>query len=54
MSAGIYGWPAASAARIALTTVRKTASGLDEVRFVLFSEDMLATFAAVLDSLEPT
>jgi O-acetyl-ADP-ribose deacetylase (regulator of RNase III) len=54
VSAGIYGWPAASAARIALTTVRQTPSGLDEVRFVLFSEDMLATFAAVLDSLEPT
>jgi O-acetyl-ADP-ribose deacetylase len=51
VSAGIYGWPAESAARIALTTVRQTASVLEEARFVLFTEEMLATFAAVLDSL---
>ena len=54
VSAGIYGWPAESAARIALTTVRQTPSRLEEARFVLFTEDMLATFAAVLDSLEPS
>ena len=51
VSAGIYGWPAESAARIALTTVTRTPSGLEEARFVLFTEDMLATFRAVLDSL---
>ncbi len=51
VSAGIYGWPAESAARIALTTVSRTPSGLEEARFVLFTEDMLATFGAVLDSL---
>jgi O-acetyl-ADP-ribose deacetylase (regulator of RNase III) len=53
VSAGIYGWPADSAARIALTTVRQTPSELEEARFVLFTEDMLATFRAVLGSLEP-
>ncbi len=53
VSAGIYGWPAESAARIALATVTRTPSGLEEARFVLFSEDMLATFRAVLDSLGP-
>jgi O-acetyl-ADP-ribose deacetylase len=51
VSAGIYGWPADSAARIALTTVTRTPSGLEEARFVLFSEDMLAIFRAALDSL---
>jgi O-acetyl-ADP-ribose deacetylase len=51
VSAGIYGWPAESAARIALTAVTRTPSGLAEARFVLFTEDMLATFRAVLDSL---
>ena len=51
VSAGIYGWPAESAARIALTTVSRTPSQLEEARFVLFTEDMLATFRTVLDSL---
>ena len=51
VSAGIYGWPADRAAEIALTTVSRTASKLEEARFVLFAEDMLATFRAVLDSL---
>ena len=51
VSAGIYGWPAESAARIALATVTRTPSGLEEARFVLFTEDMLATFRAALDSL---
>jgi O-acetyl-ADP-ribose deacetylase len=51
VSAGIYGWPAESAARIALTTVSRTPSGLEEARFVLFTGDMLAVFQAALDSL---
>ena len=51
VSAGIYGWPAESAARIALTTVSRTPSQLEEARFVLFTEDMLATFRTVLDFL---
>jgi len=48
VSAGIYGWPAENAARIALSTASRTPSQLEEARFVLFSEDMLATFRAVL------
>src|SRR5881227_2207112 len=35
VSAGIYGWPAADAARIAVSTVRGTASRVEEARFVL-------------------
>ena len=53
VSAGIYGWPAGDAARIALTTVSRTPSQLDEARFVLFTEDMLAVFSGVLESLKP-
>jgi len=53
VSAGIYGWPAGDAARIALTTVSQTPSQLEEARFVLFTEDMLAVFSAVLESLGP-
>jgi hypothetical protein len=33
--------------------VTRTPSGLAEARFVLFTEDMLATFQVVLDSLGP-
>jgi O-acetyl-ADP-ribose deacetylase (regulator of RNase III) len=51
VSAGVYGWPAASAAQIALTTVSRTPNTLEEARFVLFAEDMLATFRTVLDSM---
>ena len=51
VSTGIYGWPAESAARIALTTVSRAPSGLEEARFVLFTEDMLAVFSTALESL---
>src|SRR5262249_32603682 len=52
VSAGIYGWPAGDAARIALSTVSRTPSQLEEARFVLFTEDVLAVFGAVLEPLE--
>ena len=51
VSAGIYGWPAGDAARIALTTVRTTPSQLAEARFVLFSPDMRAVFEDALAAL---
>ena len=52
ISAGIYGWPADDAARIAVGTVR--ASGADveppieHVRFVLFSRPIYDEFAAAI------
>jgi O-acetyl-ADP-ribose deacetylase len=52
VSAGSFGWPHADAARIALTTVRRIECGVEEARFVLFTEDMRATFARVLAGLE--
>jgi O-acetyl-ADP-ribose deacetylase (regulator of RNase III) len=54
ISAGVYGWPMADAARIAVSTVRDelatTADGaIDVVRFVLFSEDARRAFAAAAE-----
>lgn len=51
VSAGIYGWPLDDAARIAVTTVREVAdagTAVTEVRFVLFSDDVLAAFETAL------
>ncbi|ALE83861.1 O-acetyl-ADP-ribose deacetylase [Pseudonocardia sp. HH130629-09] len=51
VSAGIYGWPIDDAARIAVGTVREVAgagTGVEEVRFVLFSDDVLAAFETAL------
>jgi O-acetyl-ADP-ribose deacetylase (regulator of RNase III) len=46
VSAGIYGWPLADAARVAVSTVRATPSKVEEARFVLFSKEILAAFQA--------
>jgi O-acetyl-ADP-ribose deacetylase len=51
VSAGIYGWPAGDAARIALTTVSQAPTQVEEARFVLFTPDMHDTFARALESL---
>jgi O-acetyl-ADP-ribose deacetylase len=51
VSAGIYGWPAGDAARIALTTVSRAPTRVEEARFVLFTPDMHDTFARALESL---
>ncbi len=48
ISAGVYGWPADDAARIAVSTVRDTPTSVDEVRFVLFSQPMYDEFVAAL------
>jgi O-acetyl-ADP-ribose deacetylase (regulator of RNase III) len=53
VSAGIYGWPADDAARIALTTVRDTPSQVTEARFVLFTPDVLDAFRQALDAQGP-
>ena len=57
VSTGIYGWPMADAARIALTTVRAWAEadgaggGLTEARFVLFDEQAYRVFERILAEL---
>ncbi|THV25937.1 O-acetyl-ADP-ribose deacetylase [Glycomyces paridis] len=44
VSAGVYGWPAPSAADIAVSTVRETATDIADVRFVLFNDEVYAAF----------
>ena len=48
VSAGVYGWPAGDAGRIAVAAVRGTPSGVEEARFVLFSPDVYAAFERAL------
>ena len=52
VSAGIYGWPMASAADIAVSTVTRTQTGVDEARFVLFSDEAYAEFERALSELQ--
>ena len=49
VSAGIYGWPVDDAARIAVGTVRENSGPVEEVRFVLFTPDVLAAFERALN-----
>ena len=56
ISAGVYGWPLASATRIAVDTVRSMEKELDdaidEVSFVAFDNRAEAAFRAALDNKE--
>ncbi|MBO0770509.1 MAG: O-acetyl-ADP-ribose deacetylase [Actinobacteria bacterium] len=45
VSAGVYGWPADDAARIAVATVAAADTRVAEARFVLFTEDVHGAFA---------
>jgi len=50
VSAGIYGWPMDSAADIAVATVKATeTTSVEQVRFVLFSQEAYDEFARALD-----
>ena len=53
VSAGIYGWPADDAARIAVTTVHAATEHptLTEARFVLFTPDIYSNFRRALTTL---
>jgi O-acetyl-ADP-ribose deacetylase len=50
VSAGVYGWPLDSAAKIAVETVAGTPTSVEEVRFVLFSQDVYDAFQRALDA----
>lgn len=55
ISTGAFGYPIGAAARVALRAAREglaAAKGVRLVRFVLFSEGDLATYAQALDELE--
>jgi O-acetyl-ADP-ribose deacetylase len=44
VSAGIYGWPTDDAADVAVRTVASATTSFDDVRFVLFTQDVLSEF----------
>ncbi len=44
VSAGIYGWPIDNAADVAVGTVAATSTGVTDIRFVLFSDEVLRAF----------
>jgi O-acetyl-ADP-ribose deacetylase len=48
ISAGLYRWPPDSCAEIAVAAVRESGAELDEVRFVLFKDDVYAAFERAL------
>ncbi|GAA3015826.1 O-acetyl-ADP-ribose deacetylase [Streptosporangium longisporum] len=52
VSAGVYGWPVGDAARIAVETVRATATKVTDVRFVLFNEEAYTAFERALGTGE--
>jgi O-acetyl-ADP-ribose deacetylase (regulator of RNase III) len=52
VSAGIYGWPLADAARIAVQTVATTPTTVEVATFVLFGSDAAAAFAAAAQDFE--
>jgi len=54
ISTGVYGYPVADAARVALGTVTevlRAGSPLEQVRFILFSDSDLAVYRAALERL---
>lgn len=52
VSAGIYGWPIASAADIAVRTVARTPTQVLEARFVLFNDAAYDAFARAASELD--
>ena len=48
ISTGIFGWPVADAARIAIKAVRDTTTAVESVRFVLFDEAAYSAFEEAL------
>jgi O-acetyl-ADP-ribose deacetylase (regulator of RNase III) len=51
ISTGVYRWPMASAAEIALTTVRDTETDVEEIVFALRGEEAVGAFRARHNSL---
>jgi O-acetyl-ADP-ribose deacetylase (regulator of RNase III) len=50
ISTGIYGYPPAEAARIAVTTLRAAATEVEEIRLVAFDEEARNHLQAALDA----
>ncbi len=48
ISTGVYGYPIARAAEVAVEAIRTADTAVDEVRFVLFDDDAMAAFERAL------
>jgi O-acetyl-ADP-ribose deacetylase (regulator of RNase III) len=48
ISTGVYGWPVEDAARVAVQTVSSYRGTVEDVRFVLFTQQVYDAFAAVV------
>ena len=48
ISCGVYGYPVADAAPVAIRAVREADTSVEEVRFVLFGDDAYAAWAAAV------
>ncbi|MFD3354325.1 O-acetyl-ADP-ribose deacetylase [Streptomyces fradiae] len=53
ISTGVYRWPLDEAARIAVETVRRTETSVEEVVFVLFDERAYEAFAERIEAPRP-
>jgi O-acetyl-ADP-ribose deacetylase (regulator of RNase III) len=53
ISCGVFAYPLDRAARIAIDVANEKAWPLDEIRFVLFAEDVYRAFAEALDEVRP-
>ena len=49
VSAGVYGWEAGEVARVAVDTVGPRKQDFEVIRFVLFSDQLLAAFTQVVE-----
>ena len=54
ISTGVYGYPSASAAEVAIAAVRASMTDLDEVQFCAFSDADLALYQRLLARLSPS
>jgi O-acetyl-ADP-ribose deacetylase (regulator of RNase III) len=52
ISTGVYRYPAQEAAPVAISAVMGAETNVKEVRFVLYSADLLEVFRAALDAAE--
>jgi O-acetyl-ADP-ribose deacetylase (regulator of RNase III) len=52
ISTGVYGYPIDEAAPVSIAAVRAANMAVDEVRFVLFSDEAYAAYAAAADDLD--
>jgi O-acetyl-ADP-ribose deacetylase (regulator of RNase III) len=53
VSAGVYGWPLAEAARCSVETLGQTATQVQEARLMAFGEDAQAALNEALEALAP-